>query len=79
MVYTPYSKPIMLAGEELEEKELHWFILIPGQVELGFETEDEFLIRLKDYGISLPKWQEPKPILQKYDQTGCLEWIPDCK
>jgi hypothetical protein len=79
MVYTPYSKPIMLASEDLEEKELHWFILIPGQAELGFETEAEFLDRLNDYGIDQPKWQEPKPILQKFDQTGCLELIPGCE
>jgi hypothetical protein len=79
MVYSAYSKPIMLAGEKREEKPLQWFILIPGQGELGFETEAEFLNRLEDYNISQPKWQEPLPILQKFDQTGCLEWIPGCK
>jgi hypothetical protein len=79
MVYSAYSEPIMLAGEKREKKPLHWFILIPGQTELGFENEAEFLYRLKDYNISQPKWQEPLPILQKFDQTRCLEWIPGCK
>lgn len=77
MVYTPYSKPVYITPEK--EKELHWFILIPGQAELGFETEEEFNTQIKKYDISQPIWQEPKSILQTYDQKNCLDWIPGCK
>ena len=77
MVYTPYSKPIYVSPEQ--EKELHWFILIPGQTELGFEIEEEFSAQIQEYDISQPAWQEPKSILQTYDQTGCLDWIPCCE
>jgi hypothetical protein len=76
MVYSTNSKPIDIGGGVL--KELHWFILIPDQAELGFETEDEFYSNLQEIGIEQPAWQEPLSILQKYDQTRCLEWIPDC-
>lgn len=77
LVYSSYSKPIDIGGGQL--KELHWFILIPDQTELGFETEDEFNISLLQYGIEQPLWQEPIFILQTFDQTRCLDWIPECK
>jgi hypothetical protein len=77
MVYTPFEKLIYVSPEQ--EKALHWFILIPDQAELGFETEEEFTTYLKKYEISQPAWQEPEAILQTYDQTGCLDWIPGCK
>jgi hypothetical protein len=77
MVYSQYSKLIEVSGGQ--EKELHWFILIPNQIESGFETEEEFLNSLQQYGIVKPGWQEPLSILQTYDQTWCLEWIPNCR
>jgi hypothetical protein len=77
MVFTSYSKPIYVSPEQ--EKELHWFILIPDQTELGFETEEEFTTQIKKYDISQPSWQEPESILKTYDQTRCLDWIPGCK
>jgi len=77
MVYSPYSKPIDVGGGQI--KELHWFILIPDQAELGFETEEEFNVSLQQYGMDQPQWREPLSILQTFDQTRCLEWIPDCK
>ncbi|MHC1730418.1 MAG: hypothetical protein AB9888_00070 [Bacteroidales bacterium] len=77
-VYSTYSKPIeIVAGGQ--KKELHWFILIPGQTETGFETEEEFNLGLWQYGINTLQWQDPLSILKEYDQTGCLDWIPDCK
>jgi hypothetical protein len=82
MVYSAYSKPILVDISEnrvLTEKELHWFILIPGQTETGFETEEEFNISLRQYSVDRPRWQEPLSILQTFDQTGCLQWIPDCR
>jgi hypothetical protein len=76
MVYTPYSKLIQIS--EGQDKELHWFIIRPDQGELGFETEEEFIFSLKQYDIDQPMWYEPLSILQKFDQTRCLEWIPNC-
>ncbi len=82
MLYSAYSKPITVNitddGKE-ENKELHWFILIPDQTERGFETEKEFIVNLQQFGIEQPEWREPLSILQKFDQTRCLEWIPGCK
>jgi hypothetical protein len=77
MVYSKYSKRI--ESDQGQEKELHWFILIPNQTETGFETEEEFNIGLQQYGIHQPQWQEPLSILQTFDQTRCLKWIPGCK
>lgn len=77
MVYSAYSKLIEL--DKGQEKELHWFILIPNHTETGFETEEEFNISLQQYGIHQPQWQNPLSILQTFDQTGCLKWIPGCK
>ena len=82
MVYSAYSKPIIVdisIDGKLKEKELHWFILIPDQIEKGFETEEEFNTSLQQYGINQPQWREPLSVLQQFDQTGCLEWIPTCK
>jgi hypothetical protein len=82
MVYSDYSKPIIVdisIDGKLKEKELHWFILIPDQTEKGFETEEEFNISLQQFGIHQPQWREPLSVLQQFDQTGCLEWIPTCK
>lgn len=77
MVYTPYSESIYVSPTQ--EKELHWFVLVPGQAELGFETEEEFVTQIMKYDLGQPSWQEPISILQTYDQTGCLDWIPECK
>jgi hypothetical protein len=76
LVYSTFSKPI--ETNEGEAKELHWFILIPGKSEFGFSSEEEFIQKLQDLGIFKPNWQEPLFLLQKFDQTGCLDWIPDC-
>ncbi len=76
MVYSPYFRLIDVGGGQV--KELHWFILIPYEAELGFETEAEFIISLQQYGLDQPLWQEPLSILQTFDQTRCLEWIPGC-
>jgi hypothetical protein len=76
LVYSPYSKAIdLLDGQK---KELHYFILLPNQNELGFETEEELSLILQQYGINQPQWQEPFSILTEFDQSGCLKWIPTC-
>ena len=77
MVYSAYPKPIVLDGGK--EKELHWFILVPDKTETGFEAEEAFISSLQQYGVNQPQWQEPQAILKRFDQTGCLEWIPGCK
>ncbi len=79
LAYSSYSKTILLTGKSRVEKELHWFILIPGQAELGFETEGDFLMHVRQQGIERIRWQEPDVILEQFDQTRCLEWITGCK
>lgn len=77
MVYSSYTR--LIRDEDGKEKELHWFILIPNQAEIGFETEKEFMTALPQYGIEEPAWQEPLALLKTYNKTGCLDWFPDCK
>jgi hypothetical protein len=77
MAYTPYTKQIAL--DNGQKSELHWFILIPDQIELGFETEEDFRNKLVQYDIHEPAWQDPKSILQQFDRTRCLDWIPECQ
>ena len=45
----------------------------------GFHTEDEFRQYIQTLGIQDPDWQTPDAAFAKYAQTGCLDWIPDCK
>jgi hypothetical protein len=63
----------------LKEKDFHYFILnLNDNTEMAFEREDEFLEYLgNNKNINL-QWLDPLTILQKYDQTGCLNWIPGC-
>lgn len=77
MIYTPYTKQIDLGDGQ--KRELHWFILVPDQIELGFGKEEDFKNKIQQYDINEPAWQDPKTILLKFDQTGCLDWIPDCQ
>ncbi len=78
MAYSPDSTKI--ASDNVEEKIFHWFILIPDEsVEMGFENEDDFLNYIRQNNISEPQWLEPIVILQKFDKTGCLDWIPECQ
>ena len=54
-------------------------ILIPDRnLELGFENEVDFLDYIRQNNLNEPEWLEPLAILQKYNETGCLDWIPDC-
>lgn len=77
MVYTPDNTANRFGDHNFI---FHWYILIPDEhLEIGFETEDKFLDYLRQNNMGEPNWQEPLSILQEYDQTGCLDWIPDCK
>jgi hypothetical protein len=78
MAYSPDSTKI--ASDNVEEKIFHWFILIPDEsLEMGFENEDDFLNYIRQNNMSEPQWLAPIEILQKFDKTGCLDWIPECQ
>jgi hypothetical protein len=58
----------------------HWFVSILGKNSAkGFHTEDEFDQYIQTIGIQNPDWQTPDEAFDKFVDTGCLEWIPDCK
>lgn len=58
----------------------HWFVLIPDEkIAEGFHTEDEFNQYIQTLGIQNPEWQTPDEAFDKFVETGCLEWISDCK
>jgi hypothetical protein len=58
----------------------HWFVMVPSKnITEGFHSEDEFDQYIQTLGIQNPKWQTPDEAYKKYEQTGCLDWIPDCK
>ena len=76
MVYTPYEQDV---EESIGEKVYNWFVLIPRQgIEMGFESEDDFLIYIRENGVQQPFWRSPDDILKEYDGTWCLDWIPTC-
>jgi hypothetical protein len=77
MIYTPYKQ---LVEESVGEKVLYWFVFVPNQeIEMGFDNEEDFLAYIQQYDIQQPSWRTPDDILKEYDDTGCLDWIPDCK
>jgi hypothetical protein len=76
MVYTPYKEAV---EESVGQKILYWFVFVPAQkIEIGFDKESDFLNYIQQYGVKNPPWREPDTILKEYDQTQCLDWIPDC-
>jgi hypothetical protein len=77
MVYTPHAPNV---DESLGQKSLYWFVAIPheGNSEIGFETESDFLDYIQILGINNPQWVEPGVAYDKFFQTGCFDWIPDC-
>lgn len=77
MVYSPYVSD--RADENIKENFLHWFVIVPDkQIETGFETEGEFLEYIHQFGIQQPEWLDPFEVFKEFEQTGCLDWIPDC-
>ena len=76
MVYAPYE---LLTDKTINHNVPQWYTLVVDQnIEKGFETEAEFLAYIQQFGIDQPAWREPDDILQEYDRTHCLDWIPDC-
>lgn len=67
------------ADAYIQDDYYHWFVLIPDKkIAEGFHTEDEFLQYIQTLGISNPDWQMPDEAYDTFEQTGCLDWIPDC-
>jgi hypothetical protein len=68
------------AGAYIQDNYYHWFVIIPDkELAKGFHTEDEFREYIQTLDIQNPDWQTPDEAYDKFIQTGCLEWIPDCK
>ena len=68
------------ADAYIQDNYYHWFVLIPDKkIAEGFHTEDEFREYIQTLGIQDPDWQTPDEAYKQFKQTGCLEWIPDCK
>jgi hypothetical protein len=64
----------------IQDNYYHWFVLIPDkEIAAGFQTEDEFNQYIKTLGIQDPDWEKPHEAYDAFVETGCLEWIPDCK
>ena len=78
MAYSAYVNKEAVAY--IQENYYHWFVLIPGKkIAEGFHTEDEFNQYIQTLGIQEPDWQTPDEAYERFEQTGCLDWIPDCK
>jgi hypothetical protein len=76
MIYTPYEQDV---EKSVGEKVYNWFVLVPSQnSEMGFENEKDFLAYIQLHGIQQPSWRSPDDILEEYDETWCLPWIPTC-
>jgi hypothetical protein len=68
------------AGAYIQNGYYHWFVIVPDKtITLGFQTEDEFNQYIQTLGIQNPEWQTPDAAFDKFERTGCLDWIPDCK
>lgn len=68
------------ADAYIQDNYYHWFVLIPDKkIAEGFHTEDKFNQYIQTLGIQNPEWQKPDETYKKFTETGCLDWIPDCK
>jgi hypothetical protein len=77
LVYTQYKPD---EDEMMGQKALYWFVIIPAKkIETGFDNEDDFLKYIQGYGVKEPAWETPDVIFQRFQETGCLDWIPDCR
>ena len=77
MIYSPYKNQI---DESVGQKILYWFVFIPEKsIEMGFDNENNFLNYIQQFGVQNPSWRTPNEILEEYEKTSCLEWIPNCK
>jgi hypothetical protein len=78
MAYSSYVDK--QADAYVQDNFYHWFVMVPAKnITMGFDTEDEFRRYIQTLGIQNPDWQKPDTAFDKFAQTGCLDWIPDCK
>ncbi len=78
MAYSSYVDK--QADTYIQNNFYHWFVIVPDKnITKGFHTENEFDQYIQTLGIQNPEWQTPDEAFDKYFQTGCLDWIPDCK
>lgn len=80
-VITAYSSYVdKQADAYIQNNYYHWFVSVPDEnMAKGFHTEDEFNQYIQTLGIQNPDWQTPDEAFKKFAETGCLDWIPDCK
>ena len=77
MAYSSYVDK--QADAYIQDDYYHWFVVVPDkEITKGFHTEDEFREYIQTLGIQNPDWQTPEEAYDKFMQTGCLDWIPDC-
>jgi hypothetical protein len=80
MAYTSSHPGVFDANPELSDLIRNWFLLIPEEeIAIGFATENDFLDYLEKYDISNPEWLNLDELSVQFDNTKCLEWIPDCE
>jgi hypothetical protein len=78
MAYSSYVDT--QADAYIQNNFYHWFVIIPDKnITKGFHTENEFDQYIQTLGIQNPEWQTPDAAFDKFAQTGCLDWMPDCK
>lgn len=79
MAYSAYVDK--QADPYIQNNFYHWFVIVPNKKggASGFHTEDEFNQYIQTLDIQNPDWQTPDAAYKKFVQTGCLDWIPDCK
>ena len=76
MIYSHYEKTI---DESNNENSFYWFVIIPNKnIAAGFNSEDDFLSYLNQFGIVNINWESPEDINKSFLSTGCLDWIPGC-
>jgi len=80
MVYTPFVEPIGPANMKIGQKVLYWFAIVPDKnIEEGFDKEADFLNYIQAYDIREPSWVEPDAAYKQLGETGCMDWIPNCR
>lgn len=78
MAYSSYVNK--QADAYIQDNYYHWFVIVPEKkITKGFHTEDEFNQYIQTVDIQNPDWQTPDEAYKKFAETGCLDWIPNCK
>lgn len=76
-VYTSYVEE---SAKGLGRKILQWFVLdAENGIEKGFDKESDFLDFISNYKVGELNWENPDELFGQFEETGCLDWIPDCE